>query len=195
MIVVVGGQGRNCGKTSVICGIIRSIPEAQWTAIKITQYAPAEAASKGLSQAPFAVDQETTPGDDKDTRRYLEAGAVSALWLRTPAGKVQDAGSFLRQRVAESGNAIIESNSVNELLEPDLYFVVIKELRGTKASLQKYFKRANAVVFTGKKESQPAPTGLLAGKPCFEAGPPDYTNQQINRLIRRCSNFSASSCL
>jgi hypothetical protein len=35
--VVVGGHSRNIGKTSVMAGLIRALPEYHWTAFKITQ--------------------------------------------------------------------------------------------------------------------------------------------------------------
>ena len=37
-VVVVGGHSRNVGKTSVVAGIIAAVPEANWTAAKITQF-------------------------------------------------------------------------------------------------------------------------------------------------------------
>ena len=37
-IVVVGGQSRNLGKTSVVAGLIAAMRERNWTAAKITQY-------------------------------------------------------------------------------------------------------------------------------------------------------------
>ena len=37
-IVVVGGNTRNIGKTSVVAGLIAAMPEKHWTAFKITQF-------------------------------------------------------------------------------------------------------------------------------------------------------------
>jgi hypothetical protein len=60
VIVVVGGNRRKAGKTTVVCEIISAIPEAHWTAIKLTPHAH-------------------EPADYGDTERYKEAGAVKAL--------------------------------------------------------------------------------------------------------------------
>lgn len=62
MRIAVAGHSRRIGKTAVICGIVRALPEARWTAIKISPHAHA-AASAG------------------DTARYLDAGAREALLL------------------------------------------------------------------------------------------------------------------
>ena len=37
-IVVVGGQSRNVGKTSLVANLIKAVPERRWTAVKITQH-------------------------------------------------------------------------------------------------------------------------------------------------------------
>jgi len=42
-IVVVGGSGRGVGKTALVCGLIRALPEIPWTAVKITSDAHAVA--------------------------------------------------------------------------------------------------------------------------------------------------------
>ncbi len=36
--IVIGGHSRSVGKTSVVAGLIRALPERHWTAVKITQY-------------------------------------------------------------------------------------------------------------------------------------------------------------
>ncbi len=65
MRIAVGGNARKAGKTSVICAILRALPEAGWTAIKISPHAHAPAAGG-------------------DTARFLAAGARRALLLAEP---------------------------------------------------------------------------------------------------------------
>ena len=47
MLVIVGGHSRNIGKTSVVEGVIRALPEAGWAAVKITQYGHDACAADG----------------------------------------------------------------------------------------------------------------------------------------------------
>ncbi len=54
-IIVVGGGGRGAGKTALICGLIRALPEIPWTAIKITSHAHGN---------PTPIWEETAPGDE-----------------------------------------------------------------------------------------------------------------------------------
>jgi hypothetical protein len=94
VILVVGGSGRKVGKTTVACEIIAATQEAQWTAIKITPYAH-------------------EPSPHGDTERYLAAGAVRALLAR---------GNEVLQLPA--GNVLIESNSILDVIQPDLFVFV-----------------------------------------------------------------------
>ena len=35
-LIVVGGSGRNVGKTSLVCGLIEALREYRWVAVKVT---------------------------------------------------------------------------------------------------------------------------------------------------------------
>ena len=94
MILVVGGSGRKVGKTTVACEIISATREAHWTAIKVTPH----------------VHERTLHGD---TERYLEAGAAKALLIG--GNETLD---------LPKGNILIESNSILDLIEPDLFVFV-----------------------------------------------------------------------
>ena len=37
-MIVVGGGGRGAGKTALMCGLMRALPEIPWTAMKITTH-------------------------------------------------------------------------------------------------------------------------------------------------------------
>jgi len=81
VVIAVGGNSRKAGKTSVICALMRALPQARWTAVKITPHAH--------------------PGSQGgDTARFLAAGAKRALVLASapaewPRGNV----------IVESGSA------------------------------------------------------------------------------------------
>ena len=64
MIVVVGGNARGVGKTTLICAIIRAFPQGQWRALKVTPH-----------------DHLKESGD---TQRFRAAGAIEA-YLRSVA--------------------------------------------------------------------------------------------------------------
>ncbi|MCC6860946.1 MAG: hypothetical protein IT158_20425 [Bryobacterales bacterium] len=191
MLVVVGGHSRNIGKTAVTAAIVRALPEADWTAVKITQYEPGEEAPEkapGEGGRLYALDADTGPSDT-DTGRFLAAGARRAFWLRTARGELEHALPALRRILASSRNVIIESNSILDYLTPDLYLVVVDFAAADfKASARRHLHRADAFVIVGE-EQLPPPWNELAGeewkaKPRFAVAPPAYTDNELAGFVR-----------
>jgi len=153
--VVVGGHSRNIGKTSVVAGIIAALPQFPWTAVKITQHGhgicsasqePCECAID-LPDCPFAIDEEQDRDGTSDTARFLNAGARRSLWVRTPQGALVTAMCAFHQAIAGETHVIIESNSVMEFLQPDLYlFVLNPAVEDFKDSARRFLPRADACI-------------------------------------------------
>jgi hypothetical protein len=123
VIVVVGGQSRNVGKTRAVCDIISATPEASWVAVKVTAHAHAVNLDRG-----------------SDTDRYLAAGAVEAHLL-TGRPPVQ---------LPDGRNLIIESNSILDQLTPDLFFLVVDpSVPDWKPSALRCRRKANAIEVPG----------------------------------------------
>lgn len=110
MRIIVGGTGRKCGKTSLVCRILALSPERRWTAVKISHHAPA-------TGAPFELIEETEAGPSGDTRRYLAAGAARAFWLR---GDFDQGLPALRALLGSCENWIVESTRAARRLDADL---------------------------------------------------------------------------
>jgi hypothetical protein len=195
-IVVIGGHSRSVGKTSVVAGLISELREYDWTAVKITQYghgvcsangAPCDCATDDHS---WAISEEKDRGGESDTSRFLVAGAVRALWVRTEQGRLAEAMPALRQRLERSRHVMVESNSVLKFLRPDLYLTVLDP--GTedfKTSAREFLDRAGAVILhDGSKASGSAWRGvslkLVAGRPVFRITPPPYVTPEIVEFVR-----------
>ena len=140
-IIVVGGAGRGAGKTALICGLIRALPDHSWTAVKITTHA------HGYSEPVF---EETLAGQGTDTARYLAAGAKRALLVTAHEDEL---GAFVRKILEERGpqqHLLFESNSVLRYLRPDLCFAVATNLKGSsKPSFEIVDRCADATVALG----------------------------------------------
>lgn len=130
-VVVVGGHSRSVGKTSVVAGLIARLPEMRWTAFKITQYGHGFCTADGApcdcetDDHTRAISEERDAESGTDTARYLKAGAVRSLWVRTRQGMLAEAMPRIRKELAAAENAILESNSVMRFLHPDLYLTVL----------------------------------------------------------------------
>jgi len=196
-IVIIGGHSRSVGKTSVVAGLISALPEFEWTAVKITQYGHGVCSANGApcdcatADHAWAISEEKDRSGESDTSRYLLAGAVRALWVRTEQGRLAEAMPALRKRLGESRHVIMESNSVLKFLRPDLYLTVLDpDTADFKTSAREFLDRASAVILhdnstNGKSAWQGVSLKPVAERPVFRISPPPYVTPEISEFVRR----------
>jgi hypothetical protein len=164
MLLVVGGHSRNTGKTGVVVALIEALPDARWTAVKISPHY-----------------HQADSGANTDTARFLAAGAVRSHLIDTP----EALGPIL-----ESGeNVIAESNRVLDFLKPDLYLMVLDfSVLDFKESAAKRLDSVDAFVVVGRGIRKPPWTDLPAGwyerKPKFFVAPPAYMTPEVVEFVR-----------
>ena len=174
-VVVVGGQTRGVGKTSVVCSLIAAMPEGAWTAVKVS----AHRHITGVE-----VLEEKSFGSGKDSARYLAAGAVRSFYISVPEGGLWRAVPRLLDILAEGRNAVVESASGLAYLRPELALAVIDpKACEVKESLQLWSERFDAVITVG---SAPLDGSLqeLETKPRFVVRPPEYGSKELNVFVR-----------
>src|ERR1700722_12130782 len=190
-IVVVGGHTRNIGKTSVVAGLIAALPELRWTAFKVTQFGHGMCSANGepcdceTAEHTVAVSEERVGGDSTtDSGRYLAAGAVRSLWVRTRQGDLSEAMPRIRKELERAENAIIESNSIMRFLRPDLYLSVLDpETEDFKDSARYFLDRADAVLVQegvlGRPQWKGVSLRLVEGTPVLAMRPPLYVTDEV----------------
>lgn len=194
-VVVVGGHSRNIGKTSVVAGLIARLPEFHWTAFKVTQYGHGFCTADGkpcqcqTADSCVSVSAERETASGTDSSRYLAAGAVRSIWVRTRIGMLEDAMPRIREEIAQSANAILESNSILEYLEPDLYLTVLDpSVADFKDSARRFLDRADAVLWSAHEGSSlatwTAEQARIAGKPHFAIAAPEYMTDEVIDFVR-----------
>jgi hypothetical protein len=202
-VIVVGGHTRNIGKTSVVAGLIAAMPELRWTAIKITQFGHGVCSANGepcdceTADHTIAVSEERDAASGTDTSRYLAAGAVRSMWVRTRQGQLAEAMPRVRQLLAGAedvgGNVILESNSVLRFLQPDLSLSVLDpSVEDFKPSAMRYLDRVDALIVP---EGAVFPEGwagvssrLLERKRRFAFTPPEYCPAELAAFVAaRCA--------
>ena len=194
MLLVVGGNSHNIGKTSVAAAVIQSLPEAGWTAVKITQYDAGECSTGQSacrcdgSEHPYTLLEQTEPAST-DSGRFLAAGALRSYWLRTARGNLGYAVPELRKMIRTSRNVLLESNGVLQFLRPDLYLLVLDtSLKDIKDSARWFFNRADAYVLVGDEQRVPPWKGIparwLREKPGFRVNPPEYSSEELIRFVQ-----------
>jgi len=195
-IVVVGGHSRSVGKTSVVAGLISALRHYAWTAVKITQYGHGVCSANGApcdcvtADHAWAISEEKSREGDSDTSRFLLAGAVRSLWVRTEQGRLAEAMPALRQRLERSRHVIVESNSVLKFLRPDLYLTVLDPAtEDFKTSAREFLDRADAVILHAASQVaeaawQKVSLKPVAAQPKFRITPPPYVTDEIVEFVR-----------
>jgi hypothetical protein len=200
MLVVVGGHSRNIGKTAVACGIIRALPEFNWTAIKITRYGHGVCSRNGEPCPcadpvhPVAISREDGELPDTDSGRFLVAGAARAYWVRTPDGGLGEAMPRVRKLIEDSANTIVESNSILRFLKPDFCAMVVDgAVADFKPTSLRFLDRADALVLTSAARLAwpEVPQSLLRSRARLNALAPAYQSQQlIDSILKSSPHFA-----
>ena len=193
-LVVIGGHSRNIGKTSVVCRLISALPEYQWTAIKVTQFGHGICSANGepcdcaTDDHTIAISEERRSDTGTDSSRYLAAGAMRSIWVRTRQGQLADAMSRVRTEIAR-GNTVVESNSVLRFVRPDLYLAVLNpEIADFKPSAVRYLDRADALLVSSANVSalnwkNVAPS-IVNATPRFTVAAPEYWSAEVEQFVR-----------
>ncbi len=149
------------------------------------------AGKPGPDPASSPIWEETTPGEETDTGRYLAAGAARALLVSALDGELNEPLNQLWPRFGRGTNFIFESNSVVHHVRPDVCLLIhgVAErelpLPERKPSFLAALRHADALVAHGQAD-QVIPDRLsLAGlEPTPELPPAPRTIFQLRALDR-----------
>ena len=101
--------------------------------------------------------------------------------MRTEQGRLTEALPFLRKRLAESENAIVESNSIVEFVQPDLYMTVLDPgVEDFKASAQRFLECADAVILPRERLWNHA-----SRQRAFRISPPEYVTADMVKFVNQ----------
>jgi molybdenum cofactor guanylyltransferase len=135
--MVLGSTGRNSGKTEFACAVIRTFRRAYpIVGVKITTVKDDEGACPrggvgcgacvGLA-GDFEIAEERGAHPGKDTARMLESGARRVFWVKCRTGGMGAALEAVGRLLDHDDCVVVESNSVAEAIEPDLFFMLKHE--------------------------------------------------------------------
>jgi len=194
-LLVVGGQSRNVGKTALVVDLIRAVPEAKWTAVKITPYSESGCPVAGAScrckarKHTYVIREERDRRGASDTSRFLAAGAVRALWVQTKEGRLADALVPLAKSLADARNVVIESNAIVRFWPQDMFILALDPSKGDfKLSAQKVLRRADAFVLRSPMAAGDAASrraSRLSSKPQFLQALGKRLPVGLKRLVRQ----------
>jgi Ni2+-binding GTPase involved in maturation of urease and hydrogenase len=131
--LIVSGNGRDSGKTSLVCKLINQIKEDYpVTAIKISSHVhdPGTDLHIIYNKNDSLIALERSPKQGKDTARMKEAGAEKVFYVQTSSDEnLQDILERLIREIPPAHPVICESGGMIWQLKPGLFLVVNREGR------------------------------------------------------------------
>jgi LAO/AO transport system kinase len=134
-IIGIGGAHSKVGKTTIACQILKRL--SGWGAIKYTK----TSFYSSIVDSPEILRQE-----NKDTDRFLDAGAQDVLWVQSPPEDLKDVLQIAIDRLSHLKGIIIEGNSAIEVSEPDIVVFVTRN-EELKRGAEKILETADAVIY------------------------------------------------
>ena len=169
--IVVGGRGKNTGKTSLICGILSALPEFAWTAVKVSDHEHRKTES---------IWEETGAGQGSDTARFLAAGARRAFLLAAGTEELPEQLRQLGSKMGASGDLIFESNRIVDLIPTDVVVALQATQEGEpKPSFDRLAHLSHAEAAVADQD------GLIPGAvPLFQLAHLEHISPQMERWLR-----------
>lgn len=127
-LLIVGGTGRDVGKTEFVCRLIQKISSQRPVyAIKVSSIFPGEELYHGThsgDQSSLQLFEETNRNTDKDTSRMLRSGATKVFYLRSEGVAIQRGFNKFLGKVPANCAMVCESNSLGQYVKPALSVMV-----------------------------------------------------------------------
>lgn len=132
-LIIVGGTGRNVGKTEFVCRLIAKIStQISVYALKVSAIFPDEELHHGThseDEPALHLFEETRFSTGKDTSRMLRAGAMKVFYLRSDDAGIHAGFVQFMKHVPANAVVVCESNSLGQFVRPALS-VVVKSVSG-----------------------------------------------------------------
>lgn len=125
-LLLVTGSGRNVGKTTFICNVISGSPLRKMAAIKISPHfhEPTIGLVSVLETENFRIYEETNFLSDKDTSRYLQAGAVKSYYIQSTDKFLKEAFQLTSVLLDPDLPFLVESARLGHIFNPELFIFI-----------------------------------------------------------------------
>ncbi len=127
-LLLVGGTGRNVGKTEFICRLISRIAVGQKIyALKVSAVYPDEQiyhGDHGEAASAFEIYEEIRRDSHKDSSRMLRAGAERVFYLRSDTNTILQGFRQCMEHIPDDAPLVCESNTLGDCVRPGLMTMV-----------------------------------------------------------------------
>ncbi len=150
-MVMIGGNSRNAGKTTLACNIIRKLSTIdEVIALKVTSIRPGESDMHGHHSdelfSGFSITEELNPDTHKDTSAMLQAGASKVFYICTEDTFAEQAIQSFLITYNFNQPLVCESRSLRRVLIPGLFLMMMRDpVAGSAKDISKYIGQADKV--------------------------------------------------
>ena len=126
-VLLLSGTGRNCGKTTAACRLIRKVSdEEKVTAIKISPHFHEVDYPTILAKrfGDYAIYKENRQDRPKDSSRMLAAGADTVYYVQARNECLQEVWSVISGWLDPGKPVIIEAGGLQRLIRPGILFLL-----------------------------------------------------------------------
>lgn len=185
-LILVGGQAKHVGKTTLVCNIISAFPQLRWSAAKITNHKhEVTGCELRLRNGTWSIWEQTVAGDQNDTARFLKAGAKSAYLLQAEDADLMDGWEALRTMVSER-DVIVESSRAAAFLDADLFLMMLDGSQSDfKASSLQQLDKVNAFLWKDPPGVPKLELGKNANIPALRDGVDPRLVTLIEEVVNR----------
>lgn len=149
-LLIIGGTGRNIGKTTLALNIIKNL-QAYYaiTCLKVSAFRQGEEKHHGEHNSfnninNFLITEENNQIPSKDTSRMLSAGAKSAYYIQSNEKHIADAFHQFKQMYYTGGPIICESRSLRQSIKPGLFIFITGNIN-IKNDIHEYQEMADYI--------------------------------------------------
>ena len=151
-MIMIGGNSRNSGKTTMACEIISKLCGLhEIIGLKVTFVRPEEVEMHGNHSGEdlsyFSIFEELNADSHKDTSRMLRAGATHVFYVSVSDKFVEKAVLHFMSKYINKQVIVCESRSLRRSVNPGLFLMMMRlpEEGKSKNDIESFLRLANKV--------------------------------------------------
>ncbi len=161
-ILLIAGSGRNVGKTSYICNLLKEHKSRKPVAVKISPHF--HKTTEGLrlisETSNYQLFEETNRETTKDSSLYLQHGAARSFYMQADDEHLTDAFLSLMPFLEADKPILIESAALHKYIQAGLFLFIYNEKSADKPSTKTNLKIADLVVRSNGPSFSHSPSSL-----------------------------------
>lgn len=158
-ILLIAGSGRNVGKTTFACVIIKAEKEKEVFAIKITPHfhEPTPFLLEVVCGKGWTIFEETNLSIPKDSSLFLQHGAKISFLIQSEKDSLKEAFDAFKNYLPTNNPVIIESTGLVEIIKPGFLIFVLPDGECQKTEIESMLEQADLIVISDGKKFYPSP--------------------------------------